>query len=114
NGAPDLPSTIDSILSQEAVNLELIVVDDGSTDESARILEEYCRSDPRVHIVTQENAGLTRALARGCAAARGKFVDRQDVGDISLPKRLFKQLSYIHANPDAALVSCGTRFIGPT
>jgi glycosyltransferase involved in cell wall biosynthesis len=113
NGATDLRTSVDSILSQEGVNLELIVVNDGSTDHSANILQEYAGTDERVRVISQQNQGLTRALIVGCAAARGKYIARQDAGDISLPSRLMKQLERIRETPDSAFVSCGTRFVGP-
>src|ERR1700730_11060788 len=69
NGATDLRRSVDSILSQEDVNLELIVVNDGSTDHSVNILEEYASSDERVRAISQQNQGLTIALVLGCAAA---------------------------------------------
>jgi glycosyltransferase involved in cell wall biosynthesis len=113
NGADHLRESVDSILSQEGVSLELIVVDDGSTDESGRILGEYADRDSRVRVFHQENQGLTRALINGCAAARAKYIARQDAGDVSMPGRLSKQLTCIKKRPDASLVSCGTRFVGP-
>ena len=113
NGAARLRETIESILCQERIDLELIIVNDGSTDGSEKILESYAALDRRVRVVTQENQGLTRALIRGCAAAKGKCIARQDAGDISLPGRLAKQLDCVSQNPDFAFVSCGTRFVGP-
>jgi glycosyltransferase involved in cell wall biosynthesis len=113
NGAQHLPSSVDSILSQEGVTLELIIVNDGSTDDSAGILEDYTRLDDRVRIIQQPNEGLTRALIKGCGAAGGTYIARHDVGDISSPKRLIKQLRCMREQPGVALVSCGTRFVGP-
>ena len=112
NGATDLRTSVDSILSQEGVNLELIVVNDGSTDNSANILQEYAGSDERVRVISQQNQGLTRALVVGCAAARGEYIARQDAGDISLPGRLIKQLNTISENPDSAFVLCGRDLSG--
>src|SRR5919197_1200716 len=94
NGAANLRETIDSILNQEGVSLEFIIVNDGSTDESPRILAEYAERDLRINIIRQENQGLTRALIRGCAAAQGTYIARQDTGDISLPGRLIQQLRF--------------------
>ena len=113
NGAAHLRETIDSILGQQGVSLEFIIVNDGSTDESPQILNEYAERDSRVRIIHQENQGLTRALIAGCAAATGDYIARQDVGDISLPDRLRKQVARIKQSSDIALVSCGTRFVGP-
>ena len=113
NGAARVRESIDSVLRQEGVEFELIIVDDGSTDGSGEILEAYAAFDRRVRVVTQENQGLTRALIRGCAAAKGRCIARQDAGDLSLPGRLVKQLECVSQNPDSAFVSCGTRFVGP-
>lgn len=113
NGADDLPRTMDSILSQGGVDLEFIVVDDGSTDGSPEILADYARRDARVRVVREDNAGLTRALMRGCTEARGHYIARQDVGDISLPGRLHKQTAYLDAHPEVVLLSCWVRFVGP-
>src|SRR5262249_54753964 len=71
NGASHLATTLDSILSQEGVELEFIVVNDGSSDKTGQILNDYARRDSRMHIIHQENTGLTHALIRGCNVARG-------------------------------------------
>jgi glycosyltransferase involved in cell wall biosynthesis len=71
NGERYLASAMESILSQEDVSLELIAVDDGSTDGSAAILDGYARGDSRLRVLRQPNRGLTQALVRGCAEARG-------------------------------------------
>lgn len=113
NGGSSLAETIDSILSQEKVSFEFIIVNDGSTDKTKEILELYARRDSRVKIIHQENQGLTRSLVTGCAAAKGKYIARQDAGDISLPNRLVKQLRFIEQFPNAAFASCGTRYVGP-
>jgi glycosyltransferase involved in cell wall biosynthesis len=113
NGAATLRESVHSVLSQEGVDFEFIIVDDGSTDASAGMLDEFARADRRIRVIHQENRGLTRALIRGCAEASGKFIARQDCDDLSLPGKLNKELSAIEARPDAVLVSCGTRFVGP-
>jgi len=113
NGGADLHASIRSILDQTGVDLELIVVDDGSTDDTAALLDQLAAEDARLRKLHQNNQGLTVALARGCALARGRFIARQDCGDISLPGRLRAELDAFEHAPDAALVSCATRFVGP-
>lgn len=113
NGATELPETLDSVLSQENTTFEFIVVDDGSTDDSYQILDQYAAVDNRVKLIRQENQGLTKALSRGCALTQGQYIARQDVGDISLPGRLAGQAACLRENNDTVLVSCGTRFVGP-
>jgi len=113
NGAKYLSESVESILSQDGVDFEFIIINDGSTDDSEKILADYVVNDARIRIIEQENTGLTRALIRGCEEANGKYISRQDVGDVSLPCRLKTQLKLFDMEPDAVLVSCGTRFIGP-
>ena len=114
NGAATLAATMDSILSQKGVDFEFIVIDDGSTDGGDAILDHYAQRDGRVRVIHQENTGLTRALIRGCAEARGQYIARQDAGgDVSLPGRLARQFAFLESNPTVALTSCGTRFVGP-
>lgn len=113
NGARHLSASIDSVLAQDGVDFEFIVVDDGSTDETAQILKNYAAADPRIRFIHQQNQGLTRALIRGCLEAKGEFIARQDAGDVSLPGRLKRELDLICSDPRAVLASCGTRFVGP-
>jgi cellulose synthase/poly-beta-1,6-N-acetylglucosamine synthase-like glycosyltransferase len=113
NGATRVRESAMSVLAQEGVALELVVVDDGSTDGSGALLDGMARADPRLRVIHQDNQGLTRALVRGCAAATAPFIARQDCGDASLPGRLAAELRIAREQPSAALVSCGTRFIGP-
>ena len=108
NGATRLRETVDSVLSQQGVSLEFIIVDDGSTDQSSEILKEYVEADARVDLIRQENRGLTRALITGCAQAKGRYIARQDAGDISLPGRLKKQQDVLESDPTGSFVSCGT------
>src|ERR1700754_3126237 len=82
NGAQDLCESVESILSQRDASLEFIIVNDGSTDNSPHILEEFAGRDSRVKLIHQQNLGLTKSLIKGCAIARGKYIVRQDAGDI--------------------------------
>ena len=88
NGACYLRAAVESVLDQQGVSFEFVVVDDGSTDESGAILDEYATRDPRLRVIHQQNTGLTQALIRGCSEARGEFIARQDADDVSLPGRL--------------------------
>lgn len=113
NGAESLRDSVESVLSQEGVDLEFIIVNDGSTDASASLLDSFAAADARIRLLHQANQGLTRALINGCALARGKYIARQDCGDRSLPGRLRAQVETMQLHPESALVSCGTRFFGP-
>jgi glycosyltransferase involved in cell wall biosynthesis len=113
NGARYLRDAIDSILQQEGVSLEFIIVNDGSIDESGRILEEYAARDSRVIVIEQQNAGLTASLIQGCRLARGEFIARQDADDLSLPGRLAKQRDVLRVNKDVVFVSSWAQGVGP-
>lgn len=113
NGGDSLPGSLCSVLGQQGVDLELIVVDDGSDDGTFERLTELASADPRVRVEHQGREGLTAALRRGCAVARGEFIARHDAGDVSLPGRLAAQVALAESDPAACLVSCGAEFIGP-
>jgi glycosyltransferase involved in cell wall biosynthesis len=114
NGAGHLEKTVKSILNQTFTDLEFIVVNDGSTDRSGEILDLVAAQDSRMCVVHQGNAGLTGSLIRGCAVARGKYIARQDAGDVSLSERLEKQKQILDANEDVAMVACGVEFYAPS
>ncbi len=113
NGAHELPETMESILLQQDVSLEFIIIDDGSTDGSNLILDSYASRDARVRILHQEHQGLTCALIKGCSVAKGEYIARQDVGDISLPNRLRLQEEVFDQHQDCTFVSCWISVIGP-
>ena len=113
NGGATLAATLESILAQTLRDFEAIVVNDGSTDDTARVLAAYAERDLRIRVIEQENAGLTRALIRGCGAARGEYIARHDAGDLSHPRRFEKQAGLLDADPRLAFVACWTAFVGP-
>lgn len=114
NDARYLRDALSDILRQQHVDLELVVVDDGSTDESPEILRQACESDGRVRVLTQENAGLTRALIRGCESARGEYIARHDADDRSDVLRLARQLELIRSEEGLSFVSSWAEVIGPS
>ena len=111
NGADHLAETLESIAAQTERDFELIVVDDGSTDDTASILDRWAANDARVRVLHEQNRGLTRSLVKGCAEASGTYIARHDAGDLSLPHRFEKQVALLDAG--AAFVSCWTEYVGP-
>lgn len=103
NGELYLGKAIESILAQDFRDFELIIVDDGSTDRSMRIASSFA-CDQRVRILSQANAGVVAARNAGLSAARSEYVAFLDADDIAKPTRLSKQLAYLHAHPDVAVV----------
>ncbi len=108
NREKSLRGAMDSILNQTRKDLELIVVNDGSTDSTAQILAEYAKKDPRVIVITNEkNMGLVAGLNKGIDAARGKYIVRMDDDDKSLPFRLERQVKAMEENPNIAIMGAG-------
>lgn len=107
NGADFLRPAIDSILTQTFPDFELLVIDDGSTDDSREIAGAY--DDPRIRLIENgRNLGLIATLNRGLDLARGEFIARMDADDISLPERFARQIAFLDANPGFG--GCGTWF----
>jgi glycosyltransferase involved in cell wall biosynthesis len=113
NGEARLAPTLDSILGQTEQDLELIVIDDGSSDSTPSILRRYSDRDDRIVVLQQRNSGLTKSLIRGCAAARAPIIARHDCGDVSHPRRFERQVIELD-DPAVALASCSVQFRAPT
>lgn len=104
NRADLLPAAIESILNQTYQNFELIIVDDGSTDNTTELLNAYRQKDKRVKIIRSfENRGISYARNQGNITARGKYIAVMDSDDISLPDRLKKQVAFMEENPDVTV-----------
>src|SRR5262245_27130869 len=104
NGEPFLREAVESILGQTFGDFEFIVIDDGSTDASADILDSYQRNDARVRVYHQENKGLVESLNRGCGLARGKYIARMDADDIATKERLMWQVEFVEKHPEVGVV----------
>lgn len=108
-----LEEAILSVLTQDHPRLQLIVVDDGSTDPATPgVLARY-EDDPRVTVVRQANAGQTVAKNRGLAEARGDFVGFCDADNAWLPGKLSRQLAVFRERPDLGVVYGDLQLIGP-
>ena len=95
NGYPFISNSINSILNQTFKDFEFIIIDDGSTDESRKIIVQFAERDERIIPIFQEHSGLTKALNRGVKMAQGTYIARQDADDTSLPNRFEKQLPWL-------------------
>lgn len=112
NVAPWIGKTLDSILSQTYENLEVIVVDDGSTDETGAILEGYAVRDARVVVIHQPNGGLVAARETGIANATGDYVTFVD-GDDTIEPDMYERLMANALKYDADISHCGVFFDFP-
>jgi len=104
-----LTEAIQSVLTQSFTDFELIAVDDGSTDRTRAMLEDFARHDRRVRIISRPNTGIVGALNDGIAAAQGEIIARMDGDDVCMPSRFAKQVAYLREHPDCVLV--GSRVI---
>jgi len=104
NGARFLREAVDSVLGQTLADLELIVVDDASTDDTPAILDSY--GDPRlVRLRKERNVGPYRARNWALPRCRGQYIAPMDADDVSMPTRLEKQARYLDEHPEVVLVA---------
>jgi glycosyltransferase involved in cell wall biosynthesis len=104
--AATLPRAIESILGQDFPHFELIVVDDGSTDDTAACAARYARQDARLRLLRRPHQGLVASLNEGISLARAPLIARMDADDYAFPSRLGKQVALLKTQPDLGLVSC--------
>lgn len=109
NGEEYLNEAIDSILSQTFKSFEFIIINDGSTDSSSKILRSY--ADPRIVLIEQENNGLSKALNIGIGRARSDLIARMDADDISMPERIKLQYEFLKKHPECVAVGSNAEVI---
>lgn len=103
---------IQSILDQTYQNWELIVIDDGSTDDSYELVRGFAQSDSRITLHRQDHLGVVAASNLGFNKARGEFIARMDADDISRPLRLQRQIEQLKQDKYLSAVSCLAHFAG--
>lgn len=108
NRAHFLPRALDSIYAQTYPNFEILVVDDGSTDQTGRVVEAY---DARLRYFLQRHQGVSAARNRALAEARGEYVAFLDDDDMFMPQKLEKQVAYLDEHPDTHWVYSGFQLV---
>jgi glycosyltransferase involved in cell wall biosynthesis len=109
NGSKWLKQALTSILDSKDDSVEVIVIDDGSTDESAAIIKSMMATHHALKLITNSsNLGIVASLNRGLQAARGRFIARMDADDITMPSRFSRQIHYLE---QTGCDLCGTWFI---
>jgi glycosyltransferase involved in cell wall biosynthesis len=106
NAANMVDTALESILSQTLSDLEVIVVDDGSTDGSPQKLEAWAARDGRVQVIPQAHTGIIEALNAGLQVCQSEFVARMDADDRSHADRLAEQVAYLREHPDVTVTAC--------
>lgn len=114
NGDRYLASTLDSVLGQTYRNMEVVIVDDGSRDNTLSIIKQYADRDPRIRWFARENAGLAATRNFAFAQAKGSWIAIIDQDDLCYPERLEKQIAIAQERPSAGLIFCGTDYIDET
>jgi glycosyltransferase involved in cell wall biosynthesis len=109
NSAGTIAETLSSILRQTFTDFEVVVVDDGSTDATARIVQNF--GDPRIRLVQQCNRGLAGAHNTGIANARGRYIAFCDADDLWLPEKLELHVAHLDAKPDVGISFSGSQMI---
>lgn len=108
-----LAEAMESLLAQTLAAFEVVTINDGSTDASGQILENFAKRDPRVRVITTPNGGVAKALNRCIDEARGKYLARMDADDVAMPDRFEKQAAYLDAHAECVCVGGQVMVIEP-
>jgi len=109
NAAKYIGEAITSVLAQSFDDFELLIVNDGSTDETAKMVRSF--NDPRIVLISQENKGVASALNLGLAYARAPYIARFDADDICYPNRLKIQYDFITAYPEYSVIGSAADYV---
>ena len=112
NAANYLAQTLESALAQTFTDFELLIVDDGSTDDTAAIAQAYAERDPRVRVIRQPHRGIAAARNVAIAQARGRFLALLDSDDLWCPEYLAEQVGILQRHPDLAVLSANAINLG--
>jgi glycosyltransferase involved in cell wall biosynthesis len=113
NGETFLRQAIDSVLCQSITHFELLLIDDGSTDNTLSIIRQFEKRDSRCVVLTGPNQGLIGSRNMGIEHAQAEYIALMDADDICMPQRLSTQLQYLQANPVCVAVGSQVLFIDP-
>ncbi len=106
NAERTISETLRSVSAQTYANLEIIIVDDGSTDDTAALASAYCEVEPRARLVRKENGGVASARNRGIEEAQGAWIAPIDADDLWHPTKIAKQVAASKVSPPPGLVYC--------
>jgi glycosyltransferase involved in cell wall biosynthesis len=109
NAGKYIAEAIRSVLEQEYTDFELLIVEDGSTDDTRGVIRSF--SDDRIRVLEQENKGISAALNAGLAEARGVYIARFDADDSCLPQRLGRQTAFLDENPEYVLTGSEVEYM---
>lgn len=108
-----LGESVESVLAQTFTDFECIVVDDGSTDRTQRILSELAERDERLRSIRIPHGGIVEALNAGVSEARGELIARMDADDVCLPRRLARQVRHMDEHPECVTLGTAVMLVDP-
>ena len=111
NASEYLTETINSVFSQTYKDFELLVIDDGSTDNTRDIVNDFCQRDSRIRLISQENQGVSVARNNGIKMAKGKYIAFLDSDDLWVPNKLARHVEHLQANPKLGLSFARVEFL---
>ncbi|MFA7315467.1 MAG: glycosyltransferase family 2 protein [Candidatus Paceibacterota bacterium] len=111
NGSKRISQALESVISQTYTDWELLVIDDGSTDETGHLVSGYSIRDPRIHYIKNENnLGVQKSLNKGLREAKGEYIARIDDDDLWIDSNKLKiQVAYLEQNKDCVLVGTNAK-----
>jgi len=109
NAAAFIGEAVASVLGQTFTNFELLIINDGSTDETVAVVQQF--SDERVRLINQPQAGIAAALNNGLQLAKAPLIARFDADDVCSNSRLQVQYDFIQAHPEYAVVGCDVEYV---
>ncbi|GAB4405651.1 MAG: hypothetical protein OHK0053_31630 [Microscillaceae bacterium] len=113
NAEAYLGAAIESTLDQTYPHWELILVNDGSQDNTLALMESYAAKDSRIRVLSHENRGISASNNRALEVAQGVYFAKLDADDTMVPERLEKQLAYLQQHPEVTMLSCQAFYINP-
>jgi len=111
NAQKYIKAAVESILNQTFIDFEFVIINDGSTDGTLDILEQYAEKDKRIRLVSRENKGLVITLNEGLGLAKASLIARMDADDIAFTNRLAMQLAYMESHPELVCLGARARVI---
>lgn len=106
NAARTIKAAVTSCVQQSYPHIELVLIDDGSTDETPGILQQLSQTDNRIKVISNPHKGIVEALNNGIAESNGNFIARMDADDVMYPERIANQIKALEQNESLGLVSC--------
>ncbi|HCN82257.1 MAG TPA: hypothetical protein DIT07_01365, partial [Sphingobacteriaceae bacterium] len=108
NAEKNIAEAISSVLQQTFSDFELLIINDGSTDDTEKIIRSF--SDPRIVVINQTNHGVAAALNTGLKYSKAKYIARFDADDICFPDRLQTQFFYMESNPEFGVIGSSVNY----